>query len=242
MASPINLKMGWEMFSWFNYTSRGGLGKIWRENCHPSAQSHIVAETPKSLKLAPLSPHNPKSKSKPRTFISNSHKAVHSCTTYLGPRVSAMDRVLCQAVPAEKWIFVRLSHWDRRVLIVLVIMSYLVYSDFDRDKKYVLKRQRVIATKFSVPVTSNRQAGVWRGRSTRQRHKLHQEARFGVKTWFRGVHFVAMSEQINQVITVALHGLIMRMCHNQDAISLIPCICIHLKGREDGKMAQRAKA
>lgn len=51
-----------------------------------------------------------------------------------------------------------------------------------------------------------------------------------------------MSEQINQVITVALHGLIMRMCHNQDAISPIPCICIHLKRREAGKVAQRAKA
>lgn len=70
-TSPINLKMDQEMFSWFNYTSRGGLGTIWRKKCQSK-----YSKSRCSLRLVLLSPHNPEPKSKPRTFIRNSHKAM----------------------------------------------------------------------------------------------------------------------------------------------------------------------
>lgn len=65
----------------------------------------------------------------------------------------------------------------------------------------------------------------------------HQDARSRAGTRFRGVRVAAVREHTNQGITVALHGLIMRMRHNQSVIRPVLCVCIHLKRRRADKMA-----
>lgn len=44
--------------------------------------------------------------------------------------------------------------------------------------------------------------------------------------------FATVSEHINQGITVALHGLIMGMRHNQSVIRPVLCVYIYLKEDE----------